>query len=280
MTVYQVNPLHDPRWPELVDRHLRVSVFHTNGWLEALQRTYAYEPVAFTTSAPAAELRKMVVFCEIRSWLTGRRVVSLPFSDHCEPLVDGSASLAVMREHLQTVGRARRLRYFELRTGGKRARRGVGPREYGDALDPPFGRAPEPGRAVSRVPHELHPAQDPARDTRAAGLLGGAKRRELLQAFYRLLLLTRRRHGLPPQPFAWFRQLAIAMGPALKVGHPIAGIVTLRHRDVLSTRTGARPKSSTTSAACISCCGRPSWRPTEMAAPRSTWVEPRRSAQD
>src|SRR5205823_1896648 len=29
----------------------------------------------------------------------------------------------------------------------------------------------------------------------------------LLEKFYRLLLLTRRKHQLPPQPIAWFRNL-------------------------------------------------------------------------
>ena len=35
-------------------------------------------------------------FAEMKSWLTGRRLVSLPFSDHCEPLVDSEEDLDVM----------------------------------------------------------------------------------------------------------------------------------------------------------------------------------------
>jgi hypothetical protein len=36
--------------------------------------------------APEGELENAWVFCDVRSWLTGRRLVSLPFSDHCDPL--------------------------------------------------------------------------------------------------------------------------------------------------------------------------------------------------
>ena len=50
--VYAIDPLHDARWPEFVCRHPNASVFHTRGWLRALQTTYGYEPVVFTTSAP------------------------------------------------------------------------------------------------------------------------------------------------------------------------------------------------------------------------------------
>jgi hypothetical protein len=35
-----------------------------------------------------------LVFCRVRSWLTGRRSISLPFSDHCEPLVESHEALA------------------------------------------------------------------------------------------------------------------------------------------------------------------------------------------
>jgi len=67
---------------------------------------------------------------------------------------------------------------------------------------------------------------------------------ELLDKFYRLLLLTRRRHGLPPQPRDWFRNLMASLGESFKVrvaskeGEPIASIITLRHRDVLVYKYG------------------------------------------
>jgi hypothetical protein len=76
MRFYQVDPTKDVRWAQLVDRHPRASVFHTVGWLQALRRTYGYEPVVFTTSSPTGDLENGLVFCRIKSWLTGRRLVS------------------------------------------------------------------------------------------------------------------------------------------------------------------------------------------------------------
>ena len=78
MSVYEIDPLCDPRWPEFLQKNPRASVFHTAGWLEALKRTYGYEPVAYTTSAPEAELASAWVFCRICSWLTGRRLAVTP----------------------------------------------------------------------------------------------------------------------------------------------------------------------------------------------------------
>src|SRR5271154_2890210 len=79
--VYEVQPLTDRRWDEFLERHPRASVFHTTGWLKALRQTYGYEPIAYTTSPPGSDLRNAMIFCRVQSWLTGPRLVSLPFSD-------------------------------------------------------------------------------------------------------------------------------------------------------------------------------------------------------
>src|SRR5690349_20387135 len=87
MKIHIINPLLDRRWDELVARHPKASIFHERGWLEGLARTYGYEPCALTTAAAGEGLKDAVALCRISSWVTGTRLVSLPFSDHCEPLL-------------------------------------------------------------------------------------------------------------------------------------------------------------------------------------------------
>jgi Acetyltransferase (GNAT) domain len=72
--IYAIDPLRDPRWAEMVERHARASVFHTPGWLEALRRTYGYEPVVYTTSPPRADLTDGVVLCRVRSRITAEKI--------------------------------------------------------------------------------------------------------------------------------------------------------------------------------------------------------------
>jgi lipid II:glycine glycyltransferase (peptidoglycan interpeptide bridge formation enzyme) len=65
-----------------------------------------------------------------------------------------------------------------------------------------------------------------------------------LAQFYELLLRTRRRHGLPPQPLAWFRNVVHSLGKgvliriASKDGQPIASIITIQFKDVLVYKYG------------------------------------------
>jgi len=70
----------------------------------------------------------------------------------------------------------------------------------------------------------------------------------LLQSFYRLMLLTRRRQKLPPQPLGWFRNLVQSMGDKLAIhlaskdGQPVASILTLRHKGTLTFKYGCSDK--------------------------------------
>src|ERR1700719_3114143 len=112
---FQLDPIRDPRWAEFVDTHPKAAVFHTVRWLEALRATYGYEPLVFTTSPPGVRLKNGILFCRINSWLTGRRLVSLPFSDHCEPLCDSTSDLKSLVRYLQAFLQQDHGKYFEIR---------------------------------------------------------------------------------------------------------------------------------------------------------------------
>jgi hypothetical protein len=244
LTVYRLNPLTDSRWSELVARHPRASIFHTRGWLDALRRTYGYEPVAFTTSPPDAALRNAMVFCQIRSWLTGRRLVSLPFSDHCDPLVDNADDGDRLWTQLQTERSENGWRYIEVRPtaiqGGVPAAFGRGKQFCLHVLDL------RPDRDVLFRSFHKDSTQRKIRRAEREGLVyEDGHTEELLRAFYGLVLMTRRRQQLPPQPFSWFLNLAACVPEAMTVrlarhgGRPIAGILTLRHRDHMVYKYGA-----------------------------------------
>src|SRR5579863_4597345 len=111
----EIDPIQDARWLALVQRHPQASAFHLPGWLEALRRTYGYQPFVLTTSEPDGELQNGVVFCRINSRLTGRRWVSLPFSDHCEPLLDGAQDFEQVLAWLESAAEREELKYIEIR---------------------------------------------------------------------------------------------------------------------------------------------------------------------
>ncbi len=236
MTVFQLDPLADRRWAELLRQHPRASVFHTPGWLEALRRTYGYKPILFTTSPADEALTNGVVFCNVDSWVTGNRLVSLPFSDHCEPLVNNEGELTAVLGFLSQPAARGRWKYTEIRPLTRRVQ---GETDFGDSESFCFHRLDlRPG--IEQVFKGLHKdcVQRRIRRAEREGVTyEDGNSEELLRKFYRLMVLTRRRHQLPPQPLDWFRNLSQTLGESLRIRvalrerRPVASIITLRFRD-------------------------------------------------
>jgi hypothetical protein len=240
--LFTLDPLSDPRWPALIGSHPAASICHTTGWLRALQRTYNYRPVVLTTSSPQEELRSGVVFCLIQSWLTGRRLVSLPFSDHCEPLANGPEELDTLIEGLITEFRRRGCKRVEVRPVGTLSE-GQGLESSQEfvchKLDLRDGR-----ESVFRRLHKDCVQRKIRRAEREGLTCEDGRSAELLNQFYRLLVISRRRQQLPPQPLAWFRNLIGCLGDQVNISvaskgdQSIAAIMTLRFRDVLTYKYG------------------------------------------
>jgi CelD/BcsL family acetyltransferase involved in cellulose biosynthesis len=241
--LYRIEPLKDSRWEKFLELHPRASVFHSPAWLEALSRTYGYQSIAYTTSPPDEDLQNGIVFCRVESWLTGRRLVSLPFSDHCELLVDKPEDLQTLVAGLEQELRNESWRYIEIR-----------PRKLVEITSPlcrPTAKysfhqlSLEPDLdTIFRNCHKDSTQRKILRAQRAGLKYQEGATESLLDAFYRLLVITRRRHHVPPQPKNWFHNLLNCFGEALKIrlalkdGRAVAGMLTLRHKDTLIYKYG------------------------------------------
>lgn len=241
--VWAIDPLRDDRWPGLIARHPNASVFHTRGWLEGLQAAYGYEPIAFTTSAPTETLTNAVLFCIVRSWLTGSRFVSLPFSDHCEPLVRDADQFRKLCAHVESLRKEQRWKYVELRSANPLLEFG---KEFSCAATYHLHRLDlRPSLDVLRKGFHKDCIQRKISRAERESLTYEAGRSPLLlQQLYGLLQLTRSRHHVPPQPIEWFQSLVACMGKdvcirvASKDSLPIAGILTLDHGKTMVYKYG------------------------------------------
>jgi len=240
---YCIDPLTDWRWDELVRRHPRASLFHSPAWLKALSLTYQYPAVAYVTSRAGQRLESGMAFCQVESWLTGRRLVSLPFSDHCEPLVDSREDLDAITLAVEAEVRRGLWRYMEMRP--------VWPVEIATSLHPttvPYTfHELDLERDIQTLFRNCHKSSTQRKILRAEreGLrYREGSSEELLDDFYRLLAITRQRHRRPPQPRKWFVNLMACFGEDLKIrialkdDLPVAAILTIRHKDTMTYKYG------------------------------------------
>ena len=241
--VYEVDPTLDERWDTFLDSHPQASIFHTRGWLQALRETYGYAPIAFTTSPPGQPLETGWPFCQISNWISGRRLVSLPFSDHCTPLVENAEQLTCLLTYWKSKLAHKRWNSIEIRPTPSVA-------TCSEAFETDkvfFFHKLHLGPSSEEIWHRFHKNCVQRKVQRAAreGLTYKEGSSDSLVAeFYQLLLLTRRRHGLPAQPIQWFKNLVACLGDSIKIrvaskdGRPVASIVTLRYKQGLVYKYG------------------------------------------
>lgn len=86
MQIVSVDPQTDSSWQMLVDRD-DSSAFHSPEWIRVLAETYGLEIQAYILQDRQGRVRAGLPYCRIAD-IRGERIVTLPFSDYCDPLVD------------------------------------------------------------------------------------------------------------------------------------------------------------------------------------------------
>lgn len=190
-----------------------------------------------------ATLTNGIVFCRIRSWLTGHRLVSLPFTDHCEPLVESADQRREILAYIERTFASEKLKYVEIRplTSDPAAQPSLHQNTFywfhaldlRPSLESLFRRFDKKSvqKRIRRAESEPLTYEEGRSD-------------RLLMEFYHLMMLTRRRHNLPPQPIEWFRNLVRFLGDRLTIQmvsyqeQPVASILTLRHLSTLVYKYG------------------------------------------
>ncbi len=199
--VQLVNPLEDSSWDDGLVGGPHPSFFHSSAWARVLYDTYGYTPVYFVVR-DAGRLQCLLPIMEVDSWLTGRRGVSLPFTDDCDPLCTDPAAFHGLFEEAMRHAEARDWKYVECR-GGKTLWEGATASTcyYGHRLglvdneDVLFANV---DGAVRRAIRKAHKSGVTVEISQAP---------DAVRAFYGLQCKTRKKHGLPPQPFRFFQNI-------------------------------------------------------------------------
>ena len=223
-----IDPLSDRAWDRLAATHPEFTFFHSSAWAKVLHSTYGHQPV-YHRFYRGDKLAAMLPMMEVRSAFKGRRGVSLPFTDSCGPLYFGQtdSSQAVL-EHLVNTSQERNWKYFEVRgQGTPLPDSNASLSFYNHILD-------LTGSAEDLLHRFASPVRRALRKAGENGLVAETSSElDALLEFYRLHVLTRKRHGLPPQPIAFFRNihehiLKARLGFVVLARHesrPVAGAV-------------------------------------------------------
>jgi len=187
-------------WDEALAAYPEAGVFHRSAWARVLQQTYKHKPrylhlLHHGTSAA------MVPLMEVRSLVTGARGVSLPFSDSCTPLVRDPEAMTQVTKALEALAITKGWKHFELRGAQMEADTPASETFAEHVLHLDRCLEEVEGGYTASVSRAIRKAE---RNLVSVEIDMGW---DALQNYYLLHARTRRRHGLPPQSFTFFRQL-------------------------------------------------------------------------
>jgi CelD/BcsL family acetyltransferase involved in cellulose biosynthesis len=191
---------YDDRWLSWITTNPQANFFHHPAWMSLIAECYRYQPFIITLCNGKEEILAGLPMMEIKNLFSDRRWVSLPFTDYCEPLYDDRDSLNLLVDGLVVLFQNNKIAKIELRFELP-ANQSVWPQlQYAWhtlALDRDFDRV---AKGFDRV-HRQNVRQAENHHIRVKW----GNQLEDVRAYYELQLETRRRHGVPAQPWRFFR---------------------------------------------------------------------------
>lgn len=193
--------IHDERWKALIDHHPMATIFHTPEWIGLIANMYHYNSFILSLIDEYGQIHAGIPFMEIRSVFGKTRWISLSFTDHCAPISSQQKNLDELLNFVDQIT-SNRSQKAELRwdyPGFDDLRK---KKEHVLHLIDLSNSFPE---VASKI-HPMHTRNARYALSHNVTIVNGTEL-ELLHHFYRLHLLTRRKQGVPIQPWKYFQGL-------------------------------------------------------------------------
>lgn len=228
-------------WRRYVERHPEGLYYHLPQWKETLEQSFRRRPFYLFARNTEGRLAGLLPLFQVKSPLTGNRLISLPFSHICGPIADSETVEA------QLVGRARELRdelgcrYLEIR-GMRRLPVDMKVNEYFSTYI--LELSGEPSAVWKKLNKKgvrwaIGKAERDGVTVRVENTIEG------MRVFSGLNQRTKRNLGVPAHPFAFLENMTdklaghVTLYLAEVSGRAIAGIVTISFRDYVCYAYGA-----------------------------------------
>lgn len=211
-----IDPLTDPRWDAFVAAHPYGWIVHTSGWKKVIESTFPHMKGHYfaLVDSQTNNIKAGLPIYEIRSWLTGNRLVSVPFATLSDPLISSEKQAQTLAQSAIDLLKRRKLAYVEIRSletqsifNNHQFRSNNDYKHH--FIDLTIGEeAIWKNISYKSIRYVINKANKNNVTIKTAENIGD------LQSFYHLYLSTRKRLGLPSQPYSFFESLWNVFSPS------------------------------------------------------------------
>ena len=196
-----INPIEYDGWDDLILKHNDCTFFHTTAWIKVLRNSYNYTPLFFVRF-DGGKIDTIIPMMEINSWLTGSRGVSLPFTDSCNVVVGNKNEISNFFKQVISYGKSKSWKYVEFRDNDFHPERSIPSESYFEHyLD---------------INEDIKAIHKSFRSSTQRNIKKAEKNKlqiefsfsiDALKIYFNLHRKTRKRQGIPPQPYSFFVQI-------------------------------------------------------------------------
>jgi len=243
-----INPLSDTKWDSFVQGHPHGSIYQHSSWMKVLDLTYKHiRPLCFAIEDQEGNISAAIPSFIVKSRLMGTRIVSLPFSSYCDPLVDDKKDLVKLLDCIIKEAENSNVSYYELRAFKSQDliddnRLQSHNYQKNHVLD-----IKEGFETVKRAFHKDCIVRSVKKAVKSGVKIREGYLEQDLKQFYYIHALTRRRQGLPIQPYKFFKNMWEILYPkgyftlllAELEKEVVAGIILFKFKSVVSFEHGA-----------------------------------------
>jgi hypothetical protein len=240
-------------WDAFVTKHPRGLVYHLSAWQQTLEIAFRHiRGQILVLRDGAGQIQAGLPVYTVKSWLLGNRTVSVPFATMCDPLISTKEEFNLLWPAIEDVSFKHRSRRIEIRVRHTNS----------DCL-------PAPLNGSARYKHHYLPLDKSTEElfqsfhkSNICRAVNKAKREGIvveerqdeysLRVFHSFLVATRRKHSLPPIPFAFYQAMYRSLSPdrivlylAIQAGQPVGGILVSKFKNLWTSEYSGEANNST-----------------------------------
>jgi len=249
--IRDIGQIGEEAWNAFVLKHPFGSVYHHPLWHQAIEETYGYQS-RYCTIEEDGQIVAGLPFTIARNALFQKNLISYPYSDACDPLLHSCQDMDEIARAIDDYAARNRITAREIRTY---LCRGTIPGFSLEGEGTYCNFVLDLDRDADSIFRSLHHncvqrGIRKAQSYRRMEVIEGSTLEEMRQ-FYDLHVMTRKWHGVPPQPFQFFKNLWETLRPpgllSLLLARmnriTLAAVVLLRFKDVVYYKFAAADRS-------------------------------------
>ena len=238
-------------WDDFVYQHKFGTFYHLSSWMEVIEKTYGYVPMYYVLEDEGNNLISGIPVFLIENKLMGNRLVSLPFTTACDPLIHSTEEFSLISARILEDMRRYTAKYIEIR-----ALKNNSCLEFTN-----FTRLDYFKHHVLALSNDLGKLRKSFHKSCIQRAIKKAEKSDLtirmgnsvndMRNFYKLQVITRKKHGMPPQPYSYFRNMWKILYPkgflslllADFNGKTVAGIIVIKWKKTAYYQNGASDRN-------------------------------------